>query len=96
MRHFVFMRFEKDYFDKAVFEYIEETFSRLQSVLPEEILACRVRQNCVERESNMDLMIEMELKNRQSLELYLKHPLHLAIGERMNSYITSRCSFDCE
>lgn len=96
MRHFVFMKFEPGYFDTGVYEYIRRTFARLQSVLPEEILFCRVSRNCVERERNMDLMIEMELKDRGSLDLYLQHPLHLAIGERMNSHVVERSSFDCE
>ncbi len=96
MRHFVFMKFEPGFFDTGVFEYIRSTFASLKAVLPEDILFCRVSRNCVERERNMDLMIEMELKDKSSLELYLLHPLHIAIGERMNSHVTERASFDCE
>lgn len=96
MRHFVFLKFKDGYFDSAVFNYISETFNKLQSVIPQEIKACRVSKNCVDRAQNMELMIEMQLKDRGSLDKYLKHPLHMAIGERMNSHLASIFSFDCE
>ena len=63
MRHFVFMKFEPGYFDDNVYTYIRTNFSRLQAVMSEDILSCRVSKNCVERDRNMDMMIEMELKD---------------------------------
>ncbi|MDD6188718.1 MAG: Dabb family protein [Clostridiales bacterium] len=96
MRHFVFMKFEPGYFDDNVYTYIRTNFSRLQAVMSEDILSCRVSKNCVERDRNMDMMIEMELKDAGSLPKYLNHPLHLAVGERMNCHVIERASFDCE
>lgn len=96
MKHYVLLKFEPDYFDEEVFHYLRTTFSRLQSVMADEIFSCRVSKNCVERESNMDVMIELELKDPESLLKYLNHPLHRAVGERMDCHVLSRVSFDRE
>lgn len=96
MRHFVSMKFEPGFFSPAVFEKISAAFRELQQALPEDILACAVHRNVVEREQNMDLMIEMTLRDRASLEKYLPHPIHRGIGEVMNPHVVKIASFDCE
>ena len=96
MRHFVGMKFEPGYFSPAVFEEIAAAFAALREALPEEILACVVHRTIVEREQNLDLLIEMELKDRASLEKYLPHPIHRGIGEVMNPHVVKIASFDCE
>ena len=96
MRHFVCMKFEPGFFSPAVFEEIAAAFAALREALPEEILACTVHKNVVEREQNMDLMIEMELKDAGSLEKYLPHPLHRGIGKKMDPHIVKIASFDCD
>ncbi len=96
MRHFVFMKFKPGEFTEEAFSEIRDTFSALQKELPEEILSCRVLKNCVDREWNMDLLIEMELYSAESLPKYLKHPLHTGLGKRMDEHIAERRSFDAE
>ena len=42
----------------------------------------------------MDIMIAVELKNADSLPIYLTHPIHQAISTKMNPYVITRVSFD--
>lgn len=92
----VFMKFEEGFFDDEVFSKIYDAFSTLAAELPDEILSVAIRKNCVERKFNMDILIEMKLRGEESLGLYLRHPVHLAIGEIMDPHIVSRASFDFE
>lgn len=94
MIHMVFMKFENGFFDPAVTAQIAAAFGELQKELPEQILSVKVRENCVSREANMDLLIQMELSGEDALDVYLAHPVHRAIGEVMNPHIVNRCSFD--
>ena len=43
-----------------------------------------------------DNMIEMTLKDQNSLQKYLSHPLHVGIGQRYNPFVEAIASFDCE
>ena len=94
MIHMVFMKFETGFFTPSVTARIAEAFEQLQAALPEQILSVEVRENCVARETNMDLLIQMELSGEDALDAYLVHPVHRAIGEVMNPHIVNRCSFD--
>lgn len=94
MIHMVFMKFEAGFFSPAISREIADAFQRLQQALPEEIMSVQVQENCICREGNMDLLIQMELQSAQSLERYLRHPVHLDIGAVMNPHIVQRCSFD--
>ncbi len=94
MRHMVMMKLEEGRFDERAEADYRETFAKLKEALPEEILSVRVIRNCVARPQNMDVLIEMELKDEDSLPKYLKHPLHVAIGGRYNPYVVRIASFD--
>lgn len=96
MTHMVFMKFEPGFFSPVVAEEIAETFRTLCKELPDEIYEAVVLENCVERDTNMDLLIRMKLKNEKSLPLYLNHPAHVEIGRKINPHVINRCSFDCE
>ena len=94
MEHMVFMKLIPDAFDDAAERDYRETFAALQSALPDDILAASVRRNCVAREQNMDVLIHMTLAGESSLQAYLNHPIHRAIGQRYNDKIVSIASFD--
>ena len=96
MKHYVLMRLKEGVFDARAEEDYRQTFEALKEALPEEILSVRVRKNTVSRPQNMTVMIEMTLKNEQSLGRYLRHPLHVGIGERYNPFVEAIASFDCE
>jgi len=94
MKHFVLMRFDSGYLNDALFEEICRDFGSLQPALPEQIRSIAVHRNCVERDTNMELMVEFDLASPEALNVYLKHPIHLSLMERLIPHITSRCSFD--
>lgn len=96
MTHMVFMKFEEGYFSDEVFSAISDAFTALADTLPEEILSVSLKKNCVARKFNMDMLIKMKLRGEDSLGIYLKHPIHLKIGEIMDPHIVNRASFDYE
>ena len=96
MKHFVLMRLQPGVFDEKAERDYRETFEALRKALPEEILDVTVRRNVVDRPQNMTVMIEMTLKDRDSLQKYLTHPLHVGIGQRYNPFVEAIASFDCD
>ena len=96
MTHYVLMKYQPGFFDEACFQEISAAFAQLKDALPEEILQVRIYKNCIEREFNMDIMIELELSRAESLGIYLNHPIHLAISGKINPFVINRVSFDHE
>ena len=94
MKHFVLLKFDPAYLTNENYHEIETAFRDLKNALPANIKNAIVHRNIIDRASNMDIMIEMELDSAESLPIYLNHPIHLAIGEKMNPHITNRVSFD--
>lgn len=95
MKHYVLFKFEPDYYDEKVLRYTKEVFCSMAKQL-EGIVSLNVHSNCVVRDSNMDMMIEMELKNKGVLDLYLDNALHKAFAERTDKHLVLRVSFDYE
>ena len=75
MKHYVLMRLKPGVFDGEAEADYRETFEKLREALPEEILSVSVRRNTVDRPQNMTVMIEMTLKDQDSLKKYLSHSL---------------------
>ena len=94
MRHIVMMKLQEGCFDQEAEQEYRETFEALKEALPEDILSVRVFRNAVARPMNMDVMIEMELRDETSLPKYLKHPLHMAISGKYNPVVERIASFD--
>lgn len=94
MKHFVLLKFDPAYLTAENYHEIETAFKDLKKALPNNVKNTVVHRNIIDRASNMDIMIEMELDSAESLSIYLNHPIHLAIGKKMNSHIINRVSFD--
>lgn len=94
MTHLVLMKFQENFLDEDNFIQIKEAYQELKEALPEEIIDIQLYRNIIDRESNMDILIKLELKNADSLPIYLRHPIHQAISTKMNPYVTTRVSFD--
>lgn len=94
MKHFVLMKFKKEYLTKDIFEDLTKEFMEIANVLSG-ISSCYVEKNIVARAENMDVMVIMELKNKKELVRYLNHPLHIALAEKYSPHIEKRISFDC-
>lgn len=95
MKHCVLFKFKSDYYNENIFEYTKEVFDSIREKV-DGIKSVNVYRNCIVRDSNMDMMIEMELENREILALYLNDELHKAFVDRTNEHLTLRVSFDYE
>ncbi len=94
MRHLVLFRFEEGYFTEEQMDHGREVFAKLQEALPQEILEVHLHRNCVERDTNANICVDMHLRSEQALELYLNHPIHCALVKEWLPHITNRISFD--
>lgn len=95
MKHYVLFKFKSGYYNENIFEYTKEVFDSIKEKV-DGIKSVNVYRNCVARDSNMDMMIEMELENRDMLALYLNDELHKAFVDRTDDHLVLRVSFDYE
>ena len=95
MKHYVLLKFEPGCDLEAAFRTVSKTYDDLAAALPW-LTNQKVYRSCVDRDSNADIMAEIELDGPEHLKPYLTHPLHLAMAEKLNPHITARTSFDHE
>jgi len=95
MKHYVLFKFEPDYYNEDVLKYTKEVFYSIGKKL-DNILNVNVYSNCIIRDSNMDVMVEMDLENKESLDFYLNDALHKAFADRTDKHLVLRVSFDYE
>lgn len=93
MRHYVLLKFKQGYFNDEIFNYTKTVFDSIGKL--KDIRVVRVCRNCIDRDSNMDIMIEMEVNDEKALKSYLNHELHIAFANLVNDHLKSRVSFDC-
>jgi len=93
MKHYVLLKFKPNYYNKDVLDFTKNIFYKIKDSL-DGILNVKVFNNCVERNSNMDIMIEMELKDEDVLVEYLKHELHMKFVSVVNEHLVIKVSFD--
>ncbi len=93
LKHYVLFKFQAGFFNQTYLEEFQNCFSIITQDI-DGVLESNVYLNAVDRTSNMDVMIEMTLKEKSVLDQYLKHPKHVQMGEKFNPYIINRVSFD--
>ena len=93
LRHFVLMKFEAGWFGEETLRHTREVFQEIREQVPG-VLGVQVFGNCVERDTNCDLMVQMDLADPSVLPAYLGHPLHRAYAGEMTPHLTQRVSFD--
>lgn len=95
MIHYVLAKLKPGCLDTARKQYIEETFQSMAGCVPG-YRSVQVYYNVVERDSNMDLMIRIELDSADCLPGYLNHPIHKAYAEQMKPWVEKLVMFDHE
>lgn len=93
MTHYVLFRFNDPQQKTIIYEKAKIVFAALQQEVSC-ILDAQVFLNCVERNSNADLLIKMELNGPEALEIYLYHPLHRKFVLETDDFVEQRTSFD--
>lgn len=95
MTHYVLFKFKPGISIERVLHCYNNTYLKMKSQLPE-VESISFHENCINRDSNMDVMITVKLKSKDGLCDYLNHPLHLQFISDTNDDIINRVSFDCE
>ncbi len=96
MVHLVLMKFYPGKFNENVLRTIHMGYAEIQQELKDRILSVHLWRNCIERDQNMDLMIQIDLSAPEDLQVYLRHPRHVALMQKYQSDIVSIVSFDRE
>lgn len=93
MVHYVLLKFKPGSDLDAAEALMRQTFNELAEALPcfqhPVVYRC-----CVERDSNADLMGVVHLDKPEDLPVYLQHPKHVAMGQKLNPSVATRISFD--
>ena len=95
MTHYLLMKFTPGYMGDTLFDLARETYEELARQVPG-VHKVRVERNCVARDSNADLMVCMDLINKDALDTYLDHPLHRNFAAQVESCLVMRLTFDHE
>jgi hypothetical protein len=93
LRHFVIFSYKPGFLTPEVVKELEDGFALIQKDV-EGVKEVHIYLNTVDRPANMDLMIEMLLKDASVLDQYLPHPEHVRLGQKMNPFVEHRVSFD--
>ena len=95
LTHFVLVKLNNGESCVEIQPRAKELLSRCVGVI-DGFEAAEVHINCFEREQNYDLMLEMQMKNDQTLKEYLPHRLHKEFVEYLAPKAASKVTFDRE
>lgn len=95
MTHYVLLKFKHDSDIDAIEACIRSTYEELDKTLSY-LNNAKVYRCCVERDSNADIMIRVDLDKKEQLQDYLTHPLHIKMMDSFNGNLSGRTSFDHE
>lgn len=95
MIHYVLFKFKPGISMDTILSCYNDTYLKMKKQLSE-VESISFRENCVDRDCNMDVMITIKLRSKGGLWDYLNHPLHLQFIADTDDYILNRVSFDCQ
>ena len=95
MTHFVLVKRKEGESCPEIKQRAHELLSRCVGEI-DGFEAAEVHVNCFEREQNYDLMLEMRMKNDQTLRKYLPHRLHQEFIDYLSPKTVSKVTFDRE
>lgn len=94
MKHYILLKFKSNYLDEEIFSYIEKVFDDISAL--KNVEHVEIKKNCIQGHSNMDVMIEMIIKNEETLKFYLDHDLHRNFVRTVSEHVLLKIAFDCE
>ena len=95
MTHYVLLKFAEGTDRDGAERLVRETYAALDKEL-DYLHEPVIQRNCVDRDSNADIMVSIQLDGPEYLQPYLTHPLHLNMAEELKAKLTGRTSFDHE
>lgn len=93
MIHYVLLKLVPGSDVAAVEERVRKTYDALAETLPY-LNDPVVKVNCIQRDSNADIMAVIRLDSEDCLQPYLTHPLHLQMAQDLKDVVIGRTSFD--
>ena len=93
MTHIVMYKFPKGEFKEEYKVQAEQAFGKVKASVPG-IIDVKVKTNCVNRDVNYDLLVQVELVNDEALNAYLPHPDHKAFSKEMDKHIVDKARID--
>ena len=95
VKHYVLLKLAAGVDRQAAFKRVKETYGAQEKELPY-LHHAQVYLNCVDRDSNADIMAVIDLDGPEFLQPYLTHPLHMRMAQDMKDSLCGRTSFDHE
>lgn len=93
MVHYVLLKFAQGADVDALERKVREVYAELDKVL-DYLHDPKVYRCCVERDSNADIMMVLQLDSADCLKPYLEHPLHVQLVQGFRDVLVGRMSFD--
>ena len=93
MTHYVLLKFKPGTDLDTVEAKVRKTYNELEQTL-DFLTTPIVYRNCVERDSNADIMVTVDLDSNEHLQDYLTHPLHVRMAQDLKDALVGRTSFD--
>jgi hypothetical protein len=99
IKHIVMWTIHEGETPRARFERMAEVKARilgLKEVIPEIVSMEILFNSPVARGDNYDVVLTSEFRSWADLDTYLKHPVHVAVGEYIKNVKKSRAAIDYE
>ena len=93
MTHYLLLKFNSTASVDYCKSIVAQAFSELKHAIPD-IRGADIYYNVIARDSNMDIMVQMDLKDEATLSEYLNHKLHKELIEKIHDKIDIRVTFD--
>jgi hypothetical protein len=77
-------------------EEMRRSLEELAVTMPEHVMSLTVRPNAAYFDTNWDVVLQSEFASLADLEAYQRHPLHLAAGSVVSTFVASRSAIDIE
>ena len=93
MKHFVYLKIAGEKYDQGLAELMEQTMRDVQKELQgfQGYQVLRAARNVSDTDS---VLIELTFENQQVQELYLAHPLHVAMLQQIKPDLVDKAAFD--
>lgn len=93
MRHFVFLRFAGENYNATLKESMVSAMEKAQAVL-QGFLDFQMYENRTRADGDTSVLIELSFIDAAAKDTYLKHPLHLALLEKIKPIAQEKAAFD--
>lgn len=98
IKHIVMWNIKDGVEGKSKKENISQVKKELEKLpdLVDQIVKLEVGINLVEGNGQRDLILSVDFKNLEDLEIYQKHPEHIKVGKSIAPYLENRAFVDYE